>query len=113
MNAVLESSRERYKNLTEIYEVVKTVEVVRDGKTRYRLEVIKEYRGNTSVLYDVLCWRHEHFHIQPSYPRSGGKFEKEPEDARILVPGHMPALNNPTAEGALRQALNFLATGDL
>ena len=113
MNAVLESSRERYKNLTEIYEVVKTVEVVRDGKTRYRLEVIKEYRGNTSVLYDVLCWRHEHFHIQPSYPKSGGKFEKEPEDARILVPGHMPELHNSTAEGALQQALKFLATGDV
>jgi len=113
MNAVLESSGKRFKNLTEIYEVVKTVEVVRDGKTRYRLEVIKCYKGCTSVQYDVLCWLYEYIYVQPSYPRSGDKFEKGQKDEETLVMGHMPELHSPTAELALQQALRFLATGDV
>ena len=113
MDKILESSRATYANLTEIYEVVKTVEIVKDGKTRYRLDVTKCYNDGLSPQYDVSCWRREDFNIQPSYSRSGDKFEKTPEDAELFVRGHMPALNATTAEQALQMAIRFLATGDL
>lgn len=40
MDSVLERT-DRHPNLTEVYEVVGTSEVVREGKNRFRLDIIK------------------------------------------------------------------------
>lgn len=105
MSNVLENP-DTLKEFDEVYEVVKTVDVVR-GMRRYRIEVLKSLRHD--IHFQILSWRHEDVNVQPSYPRSGGEFEKKPEDISILVSGGLPWVHMPTVELALRQALNFLS----
>jgi len=105
MSDVLENP-EVLKEFDEVYEIVKTVEVVVPGK-RYRIEVLKSLRHD--IHFQIYDWRHEHVNAQPSYPRSGGKFERKPEDMEILVPAGLPWVHMPTAEDALREALHWIS----
>ena len=105
MSDVLENS-EVLKEFDEVYEVVKTVEVVHNHR-RYRIEVLKSLRHD--IHFQIFDWRHEYVNAQPSYPRSGGEFEKKPEDMSILVSGGLPWVHQPTAEAALAQALTFIS----
>lgn len=109
-----------HDNITEVYEVVQTAEVVIDGKNRFRLDVTKSYNpteGGIDIHYSVTCWKYESYHLQPSYPMSEEAskvaFGRSPEEERILVPGDMPWLHESTADGALRRAISYLATGQI
>jgi len=117
MTDVLESAR-KYKNITERYEVVRTVEIVRDGRDRFRIDVIKKSKeGNMPEHYDVECWYHSDVYVQPSYPRSEEagvkKFDTRATDVRVLIRYDIPWLSENTPEGALRRAINYLATGEI
>ncbi len=116
MENVLEKAK-GYLNITEIYEVVATTEVVRDGKDRFRIEVIKSHKGGTRTYYDVLCWFYEDYYVQPAYPRSGTtdnwKFERTPKEISIPILWKIPWLSESTPESALRRAISFIATGDI
>lgn len=106
-------SLEGYKSISadfsEVYEVVRTVTIVKRGK-RYRLEVEKCY-SNSLMPYTVSCWVEEDVTLQPSFPRGrGGKFEREPEVMHVwkrYLDLPWVAENDPDA--ALRYALVFLA----
>ena len=112
MNNVLEDYKKRYPGLTEVYEVVQTVEVVVDDRV-CQIEILK-CCSNSSIHYTVRRWDLEHAYIQPSYPRHVGakglEFEKEPEDMIIRVRRKLPKVHMPNPELALHEALNFLAT---
>jgi hypothetical protein len=119
MEDVLQSAS-KHKNITEVYEVVKTAEVVRDGKERFRIEVIKSYNPSERGIdthYDVLCWKYDYYHLQPSYPRTTEgdiiNYEQELTDARIVGAWSIPWLHEQTAELALRRAIDYLATGTI
>lgn len=110
----------KHKNITEVYEVIRTAEVVRNGKERFRIDVIKSYNPSErgiDTYYDVLCWKYEHYHLQPSYPRTEEagsiKFKEEPIEARMVARWSIPWLNVPTPELALNRAINYLATGSI
>lgn len=93
MNEILENCGKKFQNLTEVYEVVKTAEVVKDGKTRYRIEVIKGYKGSLEGCYDVLCWKYD--------------------EARRLISFHIPWLHEETSSVALQRAIKYLSTGEI
>jgi len=100
---------ENYKNypeLTEAYEVVKTVEVVHNRKI-YRIDVLKCY-SNPSTPYTVNCWKYESVVMQPSGTNSEGQANK-PQEMRVLVRSSLPAVNNTQdVESTLNRALRFL-----
>ncbi len=75
-------------NLSEAYEVVKTAEVVMDERT-YRIEVLKSY-SNPNVPFSTRAW---------VLDRGEGTW----------VQYYLPWTARPDADGALVQALGFLA----
>lgn len=98
-----------YKNCSEFYEVVKTVEFVMPyggEDTQFRIEAMHDQqsgRFSTRVSY------HEHFHLQPSYPVVSGKFTTKPGDFQVWVPFPNAAwTDRDTADEAITQALGFL-----
>ena len=106
MSNALENYK-KYPNLTEVYEVVQTVQIVFNRRT-YRIDVVKYY-SNPPIHYEVLYWELVDVNAQPSYPSSGGKFERRPENMRMLVPASFSSVTNvSTAEDALRQALHWI-----
>jgi hypothetical protein len=104
MDNVLENYKE-YPDLTEAYEVVKTVDIVYRRKM-YRIEVVKCY-SNSPVNYEVGYWKRESVVLQQA-DRTGGKFDHLPEDQRIFVRADLPDVHSDNSENALRQALGFL-----
>lgn len=98
-----------YKNCSEFYEVVKTVEFVMpygEEDTQFRIEALHDLqtgRFSTRVYY------YEHFHLQPSYPVMNGKFTQKPSDFRVWVPlPNVAWTDRDTADEAITQALGFL-----
>ena len=111
MSNILENYKQ-FPRLTEVYEVVQTVQVVIEGSRVIRIEVLKDY-CSSPVSYQVEYWELESAYLQPSYPRSdapeGPVFKKEPDDKRIFHRGmFFPSVYAPTPEAALREALGFI-----
>jgi hypothetical protein len=107
----MENILANYKNFNaynEVYEVVKTVEVVGYDRNTYRIEVLKCY-SNPNIKYTVEYSTREDATIQPTYPLKDDKFERKPESIRIWKRADLPWVSMPTAEDALKQALIFLA----
>ena len=104
MNNVLENYK-KYPGLTEVYEVVKTAEVVHNRRI-FRIEVLKCY-SNPPGFDEVRCWKYESVILQQS-DMTGGKFDREPEDVRVLIKTSLPDVHAGTPESALREALHFL-----
>ncbi len=73
----------------EVYEVVRTAIVVRDGKT-YRVEVWKSY-SNSSKSYTASCYA-----------------EDQIEGKTVWVEYLIDSTNRDDADGTLAQALGFL-----
>ena len=94
-------------NLSEAYEVVKTAIVVMDEET-YRIEVLKSY-SNPSVPFSTRAWIEEDVTVQPTYPQGPKGFERQPESREVWVDYDLPWTARDTADGALAQALGFLA----
>ena len=78
----------------EIYEVVKTAVVVKDEKT-YRVEVLKGY-ANPKIPYSTRC----------------DVMESQSNGQRTWVAYDLPWTCRDDADGALQQALSFLANAE-
>ncbi len=104
MNNVLEDYK-KYPGLTEVYEVVRTAEVVHNRQI-YRIEVLKCY-SNPPVFYQTECWKWENVILQQS-DMTGDKFDREPERMWVLRKRDLPWVHQYDPETALHQALNFL-----
>ena len=107
MEAIL-GDYKRYNAFNEVYEVVKTVEVVGYDRKIRRVEVLKCY-SNTKTPYIVNYLIRDEATVQPTYPKSGGKFERQPESVEIWHRTSEPWVVAQTAEEALAQALHWLA----
>ena len=107
MGSVLEDYK-RYNAFNEVYEVVKTVEVVGYDRNIYRVEVLKCY-SNTSVPFLVNYLTRDEAIVQPTYPQTGGKFDRQPESVEVWHLSREPWVVGQTAEDALKQALHWLA----
>jgi hypothetical protein len=109
MSEVLESFKDR---LNEVYEVVRTVEVVTKQQRTIRIEILKNYtkgERSGSSSYIARYWEVVTTHLQPSYPKEEGKFTKSPSDVRILWDINYPWVDAPDPDSALAQATDFVA----
>jgi hypothetical protein len=80
--------------VTELYNIEKIVEIVVDGRHRYRIEVCKRYlRGpkEYNIEYDVIGWKYNE--------------EGRMENIHIDLPYGLSAV------GVLKSAINYLAKG--
>jgi len=85
------------KVFDEVYEVVRTVDIIHDDKF-YRFEVVRGYT-NTNVPYTVHAW------VQDDV-----KVEEDDEPKCVWIQDNsQPWVACESAEGALSQALGFLA----
>jgi t-SNARE complex subunit (syntaxin) len=92
----------------ELYVIEDTIEVVANigGESRsVRIEMLfdvqrEEYTTRAHVLED--------YTVQATYPKTAGRFDREPESRRIWAGFDFPWTLMPTAEMALSQALDFL-----
>ncbi len=107
MESILEDYK-RYNAFNEAYEVVKTVEVVGYNKKIYRIEVLKCF-SNPHVPFLVNYLIEDYVTVQPTYPQTEGKFERQPESINVWRQTREPWVVAQTAEGALAEALSFLA----
>lgn len=98
----------KYSGITEIYQIVNTVELVKDRRI-LRVEILKDYTSSP-IRYIARYWEMEHSHIQPSYPQENGKFTRKSEDVSILKVLDGVDVYENTAEFALHQALHFLTS---
>ena len=97
-----------YEACSEAYIVEKTVEVVakiRGEMQTIRIEALRDLRDGH---YSTRAYRQEHVTLQPTYPRTGGKYDRSPEEFRVWVGYDLPGTQDYEAEGALSQALRFL-----
>ncbi len=109
MSEILENYKTRYEGkLNEVYEIVKTVEVVTAAKRIIRIEIVKNYTRGLPYSYKAKYWEVRHTHLQPSYPKENGKFVNSPEDKPILSNVEYPWVESPDPDIALMQALNFV-----
>jgi len=109
MSEVLERFKDR---LNEVYEVVRTVEVVTSQRRTIRIEILKNYtkgERSGSSSYIARYWERITTHLQPSYPKEEGKFTKSPADGQILWDVAYPWVDAPDPDSALAQALGFVA----
>jgi hypothetical protein len=100
---------ELHSYCSEFYTVEKTLEVVvsRNGESiTVRLEAL---RNEETGRYSTRAFMDENVTLQPTYPQSHGKYEREAEDFRIWVPfPDFPWTDRDSADAVLMQALGFL-----
>lgn len=92
----------------EFYVIEKSIEVVVQiaGEPQtIRIEVLQSL---PQVKYCTRAFIQEHVTIQHTYPQTGEKFDREPEDVRIWIDYDLPWTNRESADAALIQALGFL-----
>ncbi len=113
VSTVGEPSGELKMPFQEVYEVVKTVEVVAalkpqgDGST-IRIEVLRDAL-NPGGDFSTRAYLQEDVTLQPTYPQDSNGFQRRPESMLIwAVWVDFPWTNRDTADGALQQALGWL-----
>jgi hypothetical protein len=109
MSEVLEHYKGR---LNEVYEVVKTIEVVTKQKRTIRIEILKDYTKGEQprpISYRARYWERVTTHLEPTYPGKEGKLPQSPTDAQILWDIAYPWVDAPDPNSALSQALGFVA----
>lgn len=93
---------------SEFYTVEKTIEVVVTiGGESERIKIDALRQGGTGE-YSTRAYREEHITVQPTYPQSGGSFDRKPQNYRVWVDYDLPWTNRDSADAALNQALGFL-----
>ena len=92
----------------KFYVIEKTVEVVVQisGESQtIRIEALQSLpQGN----YSTRAYIQEHLTVQPTYPQTGSRFDRVPEDVRIWVDYDLPWTSREGADAAIIQALSFL-----
>jgi len=108
MSQILANYKEKFPVLNEVYEVVKTVEVVNSARNQIRIEILKYYT-DPSIKYKARYCEIGSAHLQSSYPREGGAFVREQEDKRILWDIDFPWVETIDSETALLEALKWVS----
>jgi hypothetical protein len=99
---------ESYKKCSEIYIIEETVEVVVEiaGEMQtIRIEALRDLRSGRVC---TRAFRQENVTLQPTYPKTGGKYDRKPEEFEIWVDYDLPWTDREEADQALTQALGFL-----
>ena len=101
-------SEASYSFSSEAYIVEKTIEVV--AKIGENLETIRiEARRDLSHgRYSTRPFIEENVTLQPTYPKTGGKYDRSPQNFRIWVSYDLPWTDGESADGVLSEALSFL-----
>ena len=108
MSEILERYNEK---LNEVYEVVKTVEVVTKQRRTIRVEILEHYgKGELpGISYEARYWEKVTTNLKPTYPGEEGKLPESPTNTQILWAIHYPVVHGcPDADSALSQALGFI-----
>ncbi len=100
---------EQLDAFSEVYEVVRTAEVVMD-RDRYRIEILKGY-SNPNVPYSTRCCRQEIFVLEEAEQIENGKRVSGHVTRTTWVETDLPWTSKDTPDSALSQALAFLARG--
>ncbi|MBU0520119.1 hypothetical protein KJ564_14425 [bacterium] len=98
-----------YEFACEFYtveKVVQTVVLLNNGETEtIRLEA--RFRHDTEK-YDIASYKKEYFTVQPTFPQTNGKYDREQEDAETWVKYELPSVTENSADKAIERALNWL-----
>ncbi|MGB5874480.1 MAG: hypothetical protein WBH56_12225 [Bacteroidota bacterium] len=92
----------------EFYIVEKTIEVVVNIKGESETIRIDAMKNEKTGKYCTRAYRDEQLTVQPTYPKTEGKYDRNPEDCRIWVDYDLPWTDRNTANEALRQAIDLL-----
>jgi hypothetical protein len=93
---------------SEFYTVAMSIEVVvmfKDEPVTIKIDAVKNERTG---IYSTNAYQKVSVTLQPTYPKSGDSFDRQPEDFCIWVIFDLPWTNRNSAEEALNQALGFL-----
>jgi hypothetical protein len=102
--------RQLHEHVSEYYEVVKVVELVAevDGVEKtIRIEA-QMHENERGVRYRTRGWFEESFTIQPTYPQTGGEFDRTPESVSVWVDARLPWTDCDSADEAISQVIGFL-----
>ena len=99
----------RKDTFSEMYEVVRTIEVVMDDE-KYRVEIVKGVEDG-GVYYDARYLVNRELILQPkTYADEAGRLSK-PEEMRVWVEHRYVWVHLPDPDSALAEALTFLSEG--
>jgi hypothetical protein len=97
-----------YDAFTEIYEIVRSIQVVGKDRETYKIDILWDLREDT--VYQARFSVMESYTIQPTYPQSYGEYEKKPRAVNVWIRlFNMASVSADTPEKALEQALFFLS----
>lgn len=100
-----------YESITEYREVEKTIEIVLEvnGESKViRIDAVKFEREGVTK-YDTRGWVLESVTLQPTYPQTGGGFDRKPERMQVWAAYSIPWVDRDSADAALSQAIGFIA----
>jgi len=100
--------QDAYSFADEFYVVDKTIEIVvriADEPTTIRIEALCH---PPSGKYHTRAYVQGFYSIQPTYPQTGGKFDRKPEDKDLWVAYNLPWTKSDSADAAITQAIGFL-----
>lgn len=97
---------ERFDAFNEVYELVRTVEVVGYDRNKYRIEILRSH-SNPNCLFSAKYYAQGFAGSALKYP-TGEEAIDTMKDAWVHL-SQMPSVCGDTAESALTQALSFLS----
>lgn len=100
--------KQRHGFCSEFYTIEKTIEVVVTIGGKSETIKIDALSQGTTGKYITRAYREEHITVQPTYPQSGGSFDRALQDYRVWVYYDLPRTDCDSADSALNQALVFL-----
>ncbi len=93
MEEVIQDAIDKYKNVNEVYEIVKSFEFAIQDRGYFRINVLKDHKDTHPGSYTARWW--------------------QKNDAGTFVDIYFTWIDATTPELALRQAINLLVTGNL
>ncbi|WP_417799070.1 hypothetical protein [Terasakiella pusilla] len=102
-------NQNQHRHCNEFYTVAKTIEVVvliNGEQCHIRIDALKD---ETQGVYTTHSYFEENVTLQPTYPNSGGLFQRPTQDYQIWTSFNLPWTRSDTADGALNQALGWLS----
>jgi len=92
----------------EFYVVEKSVEVVVKIAGEPQTIRIEALLSLPTGKYCTRAYLQEYATLQPTFPQTGGKLDRKPEDMRIWVDYSLPSTDRESADEAINQVLGFL-----
>lgn len=92
----------------EFYVVEKSIEVVVKMSGEPQTIRIEALQALPDGKYCTRAYIQEYVTLQPTFPQTGRKFDRKPEDMCVWVDYSLPWTDRESADEALNQALGFL-----